>query len=105
MRRKERLSRPNGGQAKRTGKISELGLSAEERAYLREAKADDAWLNSRPPAFWEKYAEQYVAVRFQQVIAHSKSMQTLRRTLGAQRIRFVTISFIEDPSAVVVYAL
>jgi|GEM_PF-2754347 len=103
---KQSYAKPrNGSRTKRFGKIAELGLSGEEMAYLQEAKADDEWLNNRPAEFWKKYANRYVAVRNQQVVAHSKSMRILQKKLQGRHIRFITISYIEDPSQTIIYAL
>jgi len=103
--RASHLPRPSRTHPRQFGKISELGLSNEEIAYLREAKNDDEWLRDWSSALLEKYARQYVAVRHQRVIAHSKSMRTLKMHLDARKIRFATIAFIEHPSEMIIYAL
>lgn len=66
---------------------------------------DEEWFRSTPPEEIAKYGGKWIATKSKRVVAVADSLGKLYRQLDAQGLRPACISYIEDPSYVVIYAL
>jgi len=66
---------------------------------------DEELFQSMSPQEMAKYGGKWIATKGKQVVAAADSLGELYRQLEASRLRPACISYIEDPSHVVIYAL
>ncbi|MFQ6093981.1 MAG: DUF5678 domain-containing protein [bacterium] len=66
---------------------------------------DEELFRSMSPQEMAKYGGKWIATKGKQVIASADSLGKLYRQLDAKKLRPACISYIEDPSYVVIYAL
>ena len=65
---------------------------------------DEELFRSMSPQEMAKYGGNWIATKDRQVVAVADSLGKLYRQLDAKRLRPACISYIEDPSYVVIYA-
>lgn len=66
---------------------------------------DEELFRSMSPQEMTKYGGKWIATKGKQVVAIANSLGKLYRQLDAKQLRPVCISYIEDPSYVVIYAV
>ncbi|MFQ5854278.1 MAG: DUF5678 domain-containing protein [Anaerolineae bacterium] len=66
---------------------------------------DEELFQSMSPQEMAKYGGKWIATKSKQVVAVADSLGKLYRQLDAKKLRPACVSYIEDPSFVVIYAL